>query len=166
MSFNPEAFLGQTVSEALDTQLVPVPEGIHSAQIKSLNLRKLDATSEKEERVILEVTWIALSKEAREATGLENPQVRQTIWLDTNPSGGLDTGKGKNVGLGRLREAVGQNRAGKSWSFNHLNGALADILVKHRPGRDGDENTYAEVARVTESGKADTAPTPKGKKAA
>jgi hypothetical protein len=55
--------------------------------------------------------------------------------------------KGKNVSLGKLREAVGQNKPGKPWSPAHLNGAQLDVLVTHRADKDTGD-IYAEVKRV------------------
>ena len=55
-------------------------------------------------------------------------------------------GKGKNVALGRLREALGQNTPGKPWSFGMLVGQVAKVAVKHRITDAGD--TFAEVKRV------------------
>ena len=60
-------------------------------------------------------------------------------------SGGLDMGKGRNVGLGRLREALNLNQPGQSFSFSMIPGRLAKVSVSHRI--DG-ENIYAEVKAV------------------
>jgi hypothetical protein len=147
-SFNPDQFLSTSVSEANDTKLILVPVGVvQSAQVSKLDLRKLDANDQNPERFILEVIWIALDESVKKETGLDKPTVRQSIWLDTLPSGALDMGKGKNVGLGRLREAVGQNKAGKSWAMNMLNGATASLLIEHVLNKK-DEQTYAQVKRV------------------
>ena len=62
--------------------------------------------------------------------------------LDLTPSGSLDTSKGKNIGLGRLREAVGQNKPGQAFSFQNLPGLMAKITIKHRLV---DDDTFAEV---------------------
>lgn len=147
-TFNADAFLQGTVDKEMDTTLIPVPEGPHDAQITKLSVTKLDAKDGKEEATILEVQWSPLSEEVKKATGMDNPTVRQSIWLDLTPGGGLDASKGKNVTLGRLREAVGQNKAGKKWSINMLNGATAQILVVHAPDKQDPSNVYANVKKV------------------
>lgn len=60
------------------------------------------------------------------------PIVTQSIMLDITSEGALDMGEGKNVQLGRLREAVGQNANGRPWSPAMLIGQMARINVKHR----------------------------------
>jgi hypothetical protein len=65
--------------------------------------------------------------------------------LDLTPGGGLDLGKGKNVGLGRLREAVRLNDSSKPFSFAQLPGQAARVTVSHRI--DG-EDTYSEIKKV------------------
>jgi len=51
--------------------------------------------------------------------------------------------EGKNVGLGRLREAIGKNEG--AFSFRDLVGQIAQLRVKHRMNG---EDTYAEVRGV------------------
>lgn len=147
-TFNPEAFLGQQVTEAHETRMVLVPEGTALGQIKSLNVRKLDATGDNPERYILAIQWAVLDDEVKRITGLNEPTVPQDIWLDTNASGGLESGPGKNVSLGRLREAVGQNKPGKAWAMSHLNGALANLIIKHEVSKK-DGETYAKAVKVS-----------------
>ena len=62
--------------------------------------------------------------------------------LDLTDSGSMDMGKGRNVGLGRLREALNLNQPGQVFSFSMIPGRLAKVAVSHRI--DG-ENIYAEV---------------------
>ena len=66
--------------------------------------------------------------------------------LDTNPQGGLDMSAGKNVGLGRLREAVGKNDPDVAFSFHQLPGAAGKVSVTHRLVG---EDTFAEIKAVT-----------------
>ena len=147
-TFNAEAFLQNTVDKGMDTALIPVPEGPHKAQVVKLSLARLEARDGKDEATILEVTWEPMDESVKKATGLDHPQVRQAIWLDLTPQGGLDASKGKNVQLGKLREAVGQNKDGKKWTIAHLNNAVATILVEHRPDKNDPSIVYANVKKV------------------
>ena len=54
-------------------------------------------------------------------------------------------GKGQNVGLGRLREAVGLNSPGQPFAFSMLTGRVAKVVVKHRIHED---KIFAEVKAV------------------
>jgi len=65
--------------------------------------------------------------------------------LDLDSQGRVDMSKGKNIGLGRLREAVGKNNEGEQFSFSMLPGLMAKIAVTHRING---EDTFAEVKAV------------------
>ena len=78
-----------------------------------------------------------------------NPRVKLSLFCDVNVDEAgnvvsLAYGPGKNVGLGRLREALGQNSPTKKWSWKHLEGVAAKIKVEQRITADG---TFAQVAR-------------------
>ena len=96
----------------------------------------------------MDVTWnLQVGPAILEAISREKATVRQSLIVDLNAAGtGLDFGKGKNIQLGRLREAVGQNQDGQPWSPARLKGAAANVKIKHRV--DG-EDTYDEVDVVT-----------------
>lgn len=141
-TFDPATFANTEFTDANSTTLNPIPEGEFVAAIDKTNIRVI----EKSGSVILDVTWKIDDAKVAEETGIASPQVRQSVFLDITPSGGLDFGKGKNVQLGRLREALNQNNAGQPWSFGNLLGAVAKIRVTQRI--DG-ENIYNDVKGVT-----------------
>lgn len=143
-SFNPDTFLNTETSEANATSYTPVPEGEFNASIKQIKPRVLT-----DGRAVLDVTWIVDDEQARQETGMAEPSVRQTLWLDTTESGGLDFGKGKNVGLGRLRDAVKQNASGKPWAPGMLIGQVAKIKVGHSIDKRDGVTVNAEVKAVT-----------------
>lgn len=124
--FNPDTFMNTVLEEANETSFVPVPEGEYVAVIKAVKARSA------KESAVLDVTWGIDDPEVAKATGFENPQVRQSVFLDVTEQGGLDMGKGKNIHLGRLREAVGQNQKGKPWQAGNLIGQVAKIKIAHR----------------------------------
>ena len=70
--------------------------------------------------------------------------------LDIGGDGGLDFGPNKNVNLGKVRDAVGQNAAG-AWGPVQLRGA-GPVMVKVTHNtfkrKDGTEGKRAEVTRV------------------
>jgi len=145
--FNPDTFLEQQFNEANSTQMVPVPVGEYTAVIKDIKARQWQ--SKKDPSVAgltLDVTWDVDSAEVRELLGRESVTVKQGIMLDLTDSGSLDFGKGRNVALGRLREALGLNTPGQAFSFAQLPGRVAKISVTHRI--DG-EQIYTDVKGVT-----------------
>jgi hypothetical protein len=141
-TFDPDLFMNSQTTEANDTTFAPVPVGTYQAAIAKVEPRLAN------DKPVLEVTWNINDQTARDATGLETPTVRQTIWLDVNASGGLDNGRGKNVGLGKLRAALNQNQAGQPWAPGMLIGQPASIQVTHRNGKEPGQ-VFAQVGAVT-----------------
>jgi len=141
--FDEDAFMSSTSEGEMATDFTPVPVGEFSAVVKKVATRS--GSNEKGDWAVLDVTWAIDNAEVSEVTGMENPSVRQSIFLDISESGGLDLGKGKNIGLGRLREALGQN-TGAAWSPSMLEGQVATVMVDHRlyEGR-----TFADVKSVS-----------------
>lgn len=125
MSFDPALFVQSTVEGVMSTQYVPIPEGEYTGLIKEVKGRMA------KESAILDVIWVIDDPNVRELTGMEEPQVRQSLFLDVSDSGMLDMGTGKNVQLGRLRAALGQND-GRPWSPVNMEGKVAKILVTQR----------------------------------
>ena len=142
-SFNPDTFLNTETAESNAVAYTPVPEGEFNASIKTIKPRVLT-----DGRAVLDISWTVDDEQARTETGMAEPSVRQTIWLDTTESGGLDFGKGKNVGLGRLRDAVGQNQAGKPWAPGMLLGQVAKVKVSHSIDKRDGVTIQADVKAV------------------
>lgn len=138
--FNPDTFMNTTTTDALSTTYTPVPEGEWNAVVKEIKPRQA------KEAIILDVLWAVEEPEVIQATGMKVPIVRQSIFLDMTESGGLDIGKGKNIGLGKLREALGQNQKGQAWAPGNMLGGVAKIRVAHRMYED---TIQADVKGVT-----------------
>ena len=143
-TFSPETFLNTESTESNATAYLPVPEGEFTGILKSLKPRVLQ-----DGRAVLDVNWTVDDDAAREATGMAEPSVRQTLWLDLTESGALDFGKGKNVGLGRLRDALGQNVTGQPWQPGMMIGGVAKIKVAHSIDKRDNETIQADVRAVT-----------------
>jgi len=140
-AFDAESF-GQTeYNQTNDTKYPIIPEAEYNAVVKSFKFRQLDNGS-----VVMDVVWTLDSEEIRTLTGMKEPSVKQGVFLDMNESGSLDFSEGKNVKLGRLREALGLNKPGQPFSFNMLVGRPARLKTKNR--KDG-EDTFADVKEVT-----------------
>lgn len=155
--FNPEVFLNTTVTDANSTELLNVPEGEYTAisgpvaseSFRSYDIKKGDRAGTK--GFALDLEWsINDESGALKAFLGRAPKVRHSVNLDIRADGSLEFGKGRNVELGRLREALGQNGSGQPWAFSMLGGQVAKIAVKHTldstTGR-----TYVNVAKVTKA---------------
>lgn len=144
--FNPEQFLDQQFTEANDTKLVPVPVGEYTAIAGEVKCRQWQSKADPSKSgLTLDITWEIDDPAVKELLGRDKVTVRQGIMLDLTESGTMDMGKGRNVGLGRLREALNLNQPGQAFSFSMIPGRLAKVSVTHRI--DG-ENIYAEVKSV------------------
>lgn len=141
-AFDPDSFGNTEYTEKNDTTYPIIPEGEYRATIKDRKFRVIEKTGS----VVMDVTWIIDDEAVRTHTGLKEPTVRQGLFLDlVEGTDRLDFSEGKNVKLGRLREAVGLNRPGEPFSFNMLIGRAALIKTKNR--KDG-EDTYTDVKDI------------------
>lgn len=97
---------------------------------------------------MVDITFSVEDERQKEVTGLKEPTVRMTIFLEI-VDGKLDTSKGKNVQLGRVLDAVGLND-GRDWSWNDLVGRPCMIHVDHvpdeRPGQQGEK--FANATKI------------------
>lgn len=133
-------FANLVTTEAMETFVPQVPAGIHPAYVKEFKLRQ------QKEYWLIDVTWVVTDQASIDATQRQEPTVRQSIFVDFTPDGGLASGTGKNVQLGKLREALNQNQKGKPWSPGMIVGATANVDVAHEMYK---ENLQAKVVGVT-----------------
>jgi hypothetical protein len=149
--------MNQQTSGAMDTQYIPVPAGDYSALIDDVKPRKA------KDSTILDISWLVGAdqvvasgpdegKTVQQVTGLPKNTVRQSIFLDLTAEGFLDVSKGKNVQLGALREALGQNDPQRPWGPGMLKGQMATVAVSHRMAEDGSGKIYTDVKNVRKVG--------------
>lgn len=144
--FDPKQFLEVTVTEANDTKLILVPVGEYLAVASSVDCRQWTAKADPSKTgLTLDVIWEIDDAGVKQLLGRDKVTIKQGIMLDLTEEGGLDMGKGRNVGLGKLREAVDLNTPGVPFGFTQIPGRVAKIWVEHRVGG---ENIYAEVKAV------------------
>jgi len=150
--FDADSFLQSSTTEANDTKIIPCPPGEFAAIIDKITPKQVQFNGGTETRIVLDVQWLIEDAGAKAATGRDVVTVKQAIFLDTTPTGGLDMSQGKNVALGRLREAVGKNTPGEPFSFAMLPGLMAKVSVSHRPDKNDPSISYAEVKMATKLG--------------
>lgn len=136
--FDESTFLQSTITGALDTTRPIIPVGSYTGAIKEIKGRQNAGTKPTNQGKIytsLDLSVeLQLTPEAQAEMNLDQPNItrRYSIMIDLNESGnGLDMGKGKNVSLGQLRDALGQNDPSKPWSPSMLVGQAAKWTVKH-----------------------------------
>lgn len=143
--FNPDTFLQGTVTESNDTKKIPCPAGEYLAIAEKVEARPWQSKDGTKSGVALDITWAVDDAAVKEVVGRDTVQVRQGIMLDLLDNGFLDMGKGKNIGLGRVREAVGLNAPGQPFSPAMIQGRMAKVTVSHRV--DG-EDIFDEIKKV------------------
>lgn len=143
--FNPETFLNQTVEGALDTKIIVCPVGEYNAMADKVTIEKWAARDGSSSGLKLKIMWDILDDDAKAVTGRDNLRVKQEQMLDLTDTGQLDMSKGKNVGLGRIREALDLNEPGKPFSFSMIQGRMAKVRVSHRTAG---EDVYDEIKAI------------------
>lgn len=135
--FNPDTFMQEQQEVTLDTTFTAIPAGEYPGIIKEVIPGTTPNGSNK-----MDVVWLLDSEEVRSHTGMEEPTCKQTVWLDLDANNHLQSGTNKNIGLGKLREALGQND-GSPWSPTMLVGCPAIVLIE--PDKTG---KYTNVTNV------------------
>lgn len=143
--FDADSFLQASIQGSNSTKVTPVPIGEYPGVIEKVVPRQWQSKDGTVSGVALDVFWLVEDQGVKDHLGRDTVSCKQGIMLDLTPQGGLDMSPGKNVGLGRLREAVGQNDASKPFSFQNLPGLMAKINVQHRVNG---EDVFAEVKGV------------------
>ncbi len=151
-TFDPETFMDTSFDQgSMSTSIILPPAQDWTASISKLTARKFTMKDSGEDRATLDIQWCIENESCQKATNQDKSFAKQTLWLDfktVNSQTVLDFDEGKNVGLGRLREALGQNKKGAKWQPGMLLGGVGLIKVIHRPDKNDPETKYAEVTRV------------------
>lgn len=142
---NQNSFLDTVVTSSNSVEYPVVPEGAYGAYISELKTRS-GKNKDGGTWSMMDVIWTLTDQEAIEILENPEPKVMQSFFLDFTPEGGLDFAEGKNVKLGRLREALGQNQDGVEWRPMDMYGQNAIIHISHRQVG---EDTFMDVKRVT-----------------
>lgn len=143
--FNPTQLMNVELTATMDTTVIPIPEGDWPGVVDKVEFRQVDAKDKSTTYTFMEVTWSLSDSEIEAVTGRDRNTCRQSVSIDLTPHGTFDLAKGKNIQLGRLRDALGQNTAAP-WQPGQLVGQAAVCSVKHRMLDSGD--VMAEIKRV------------------
>ena len=161
-TFDPNTFIATNIDAPMATSVRLVPEGEYDAFVGDIgadNFEKFDFEYKKGKRMgqsgsmyKFSVPFILQNEAVRIELARETLMCNQELNLDVDSmTGQLDFGPDKNVGLGRLREATGQNVPGP-WNPTMLAGAGPVVVrVQHKTIKPNNGEPYlkAEVTRVT-----------------
>lgn len=143
-AFDPETFLSGGVEGAMSTELINVPVGewaATSTKVEAKEISREDGTK----GVVVDLFWEISDPQVQQITKREKNQVKQSFFLDMTEDGHVDLSEGKNVQIGRHREAFGMNRPGQRWSFKDLVGRGGFVLVEQKPDKKDPSRIFAQV---------------------
>lgn len=152
-SNNLSSLLDTVVGATLDTVIVPIPEGEYEFTVAPLKAESIKQfVIKKGENAGTKLTRLDLILETSdpvvgEATGRDKSSVRHGIILDLNKMGQLDTGKGKNVSLGRMFDALGLDSA--TANISDFSGKSVKVVIKHVTDSTDSSITRAEVKSMS-----------------
>lgn len=151
--FDPAAFeQSATSSDANSTSITPVPEGPRNAVIEDYKFRSIESEKRPGESFIMCDVQFAIIDDTGELEAAigRPPKVTQGYFVDTDKNGAMDMSKGKNVWLGKLREAINQNTPGVPWSIAMIKGQPCQIVVTQEPSKKDDAiyNRVKTVGRI------------------
>lgn len=142
--FNPEVLMNCSVETSMSTFIPPWPEGEWVVTIT-----KVDFKQPKDNMVLMECTFETIEPDVVSITGINPSQTRYAVFLDLTDTGMLDTTEGKNVGVGKLREAVGQNVDGVPWSPALLVGQQLRAKSSQKADKDNPEILRTDIKAIT-----------------
>ena len=144
-TFDPDLFQNISQEAEFSTEYVPIPENEYTGMIMKVEARQFTDGESGKVSTVMGITWRLSAEGVDDADG---KLVDQGVFLELNEADQLETGKGKNVPLGRLLEAINLN--GKPWSPSGLVGNIATVNVEQYPGKDKHEGRiFNRVKKVT-----------------
>lgn len=159
-TFDPSLFMQQTVDAPMETEYTLVPEGEYKAMIDDFNEDAVEQFEFEYKRgpkagqngsmMKLTLPFVIDDDKVKAELARDKVTVTKQLILDLDTNGGLDRGKNRNIDLGRIRDAVGQN-AGGPWNISNLRGAgplVVKVVHREFDYKDGRKGKRAEVDRV------------------
>ena len=145
-TFDPQQFLDVNLTEANSTQYTPIPEGDYTLVSTEVKARPWTSKDGASSGMAIDIIYDVDDPHVRELMGRDKVQVKQGLMLDLNPNGGISTEKGRNVNLGRVRDAMGLNTPGQPFNFRMMVGQVVKGHIKPRIADDG--QIYNDVSAV------------------
>lgn len=145
-----QALLDSSITGSNSTSLAPIPVGEYVAIIEDVEIKPWQGRQDPTRSGQKLICKLMIDDEAvRTELGRDKVTAVYEIMLDLNDSGtGLDMGKGKNVQLGRLREAVGLNDPSQPFGFRMLTGRPLRVQIEHEMY---ENEPRSRVKRVTKA---------------
>lgn len=157
MNFDPAAFLDMPVSE-VSVKRPPIAAGDYISIIKdvvaevwSSKDKYDDKTGQLKSGIKYTVTLTVEVPEAeRTRVGMTQTalELKDSIMLEMNDAGGIDTAPGKNGALRRYRDATDLNKAGDVFQARKMIGKMILVKIAHREYPPGSGDIFEETKGV------------------
>jgi hypothetical protein len=133
-NFDPDAFLNFEYESATETKRQLTPAGWHEIYIESFELIRPKQFQNKQTGAmewsspIFKPKCVIEDEGVRTLMGVTDPErklyVYPQLYLDVTETGAIDMGPNKNISLGQIRQACGQNNEGVRWRISDLAGSV------------------------------------------
>lgn len=147
--FDADTFLDSSAGGPLSTERTLIPEGTYSScyidDVKPQEGIIKSGDREGQPWVRINFRWVLDDQALRDKLGRAEVKITQGVMIDLTTDGKLDFSKGKNIRLGKLRQALGINAGDVQW--RKFIGIPATIQVKHGINK-LDQSQTEEVAAV------------------
>lgn len=148
-SFDAGLFLNTASDAPLATRSEPIPVGEYLGVIKDLAVRS-GMGKDGKQWISLDIQYQLDAPDVAAKLNRKELVARQSNFIDLDASGKLTTGPNQNVWLGKVKDAVGQNRPGIP--LGALKGAgPVKVFVGHRADKNDATIVYDEVKAVTKA---------------
>lgn len=154
-AFSPDIFLQTNYQETTSTVASLLPKDTYVGIIKDLVPRQVQGTKDTTKWYLFMDFNVEIGTPAalKEELGRDISKIRHSVGVELiEGSNAIDMGKGKNVQLGRIRDAAGQNVSGQAWAPGMLNGAMVKVDVTQEPS---DKDPLIKYNRIASFGKVD-----------
>lgn len=154
-NFDPDSFMHANIDAPMATALQSVPEGEYTAMVGDFDssaFRQVTVTNKTtglaQDRPVLDVPFIIQDDALKAKLQREQITHKETFWLDLTADGRLDTGPDRNVRLGQLRAALGQNSAGVPWAPSMLrNMGPVRIKIVQTSDKNDPDKKYTNISK-------------------
>lgn len=148
-AFNPDIFLQTNYDAPTSTVTALLPKDDYVGIIKELVPRQVQGTKDPSKWYLFLDFQVEIGTPPaiREELGRDVSRIRHSVSVElVEGSNAIDMGKGKNVQLGRIRDAAGQNEPGKPWNPAMLNNAMVKVSVVQEPSEKDPQVKYNRIA--------------------
>lgn len=133
-NFDPLQFVDMEINEAMEKR-PPLPVQDYVAIIGEVTCvpwqSKTDSSKSGLRYVVPLKLQVPPEIKANLKLATDTVQLTDSIMLDLNEGGGIDTAPGKNNGLRKYREALGMNKPGEPFSARRMQGQPILVKLEH-----------------------------------